>query len=216
MSNAETAAWEDVPPFEEMFRWRLNQGCIAREFLTPRNAAHLWVAATRLAFLLDEQINDVRSGIPLIHSEFGRLPWVVYPYPDWCGRFIDTVVSLGDDLASGRCPVPRCTGEEVALHLLLEDVVEFAELDLGDRLAEVCPGLPAAEWDGEWDGVALGLFPDRRVRLLIADNFGGITDDYELVAETGLVRLAVEHWFEPYDASFPVRPLPMCECTDRP
>jgi hypothetical protein len=210
---------DGVPPFAARFDDpRPGAWCRAHEVLTPRNAAHLWSAATSLADLLDTDLDAVRAHGPLTDNEWGRLPWVVSPAAglDWYGQFVDTVVTLGDDLAAGRCPVPRCTAEEVALHLILEDVTEPADPALPERIARTCRGLPVREWDGRWETVAAALFPYPKVRRLIADGFGGITDDYELVAETGLVRLAVYRWFEAFDDLAASRPAPACECRELP
>jgi hypothetical protein len=207
-----------VPPFAALFDDpRPGAWCRAHEVLTPRNAARLWAAATHLADALDEDLGDVEAHIPLHGSEWGRLPWLVsldLVGPDWCGQFIDAAVTLADDLAGGRCPVPRCTAEEVALQFVLEDVVEPDD-EVSVRLPGSCRGLPTREHDGEWEGLAVALFPYPKVRRLIADGFAGITDDYELVAETGLVRLAVYNWFGPFGEA-PTRPVAACDCKDLP
>jgi hypothetical protein len=202
-----------IPSFAKIFFAKDGGRCPASELITPRNAADLWSTAIKLADVLDAQLGDIEARIPLSHSEWGRLPWVVTDASvEWFGRFVDAVLDLADDAASGRCPVPRCTGEEMALHLVLEDISDSYDPALR-RLAETArSGLPLLDWDGNWDAVACALFPSPQVRALIADGFDGISDDYELVAETGIVRLAVERWFDPYDEFDPVRPLPICGC----
>lgn len=202
-----------IPHFTELFFARQGGSCLCIDLLTPRNAADLWAAAIKLADVLDAQLVDVQSRIPLSHSEWGRLPWVVTDATvEWFGRFVDAVLDLADDAAAGRCPVPRCTGEEVALFLVLEDITDSSDPDLKNLTNTARSGLPVLEWDGKWEAVASALFPSPRVRSLIADGFDGISDDYELVAETGIVRLAVERWFDPYDELDPQRPMPICGC----
>jgi hypothetical protein len=204
-----------IPDFTGLFLTRRGTRCPAYELVTPRNAADLWAAAIKLADVLDAQLGDIQSRIPLSNSEWGRLPWVVTDEPvQWFGRFVDAVLDLADDAASGRCPIPRCTGEGVALHLVLEDITDSRDPALSDLRATACAGLPERNWDGNWQAVASTLFPDPRVRALIADGFDGIDDDYKLVAGTGIVRLAVERWYDPYDELDPHRPLPMCGCPE--
>lgn len=202
-----------IPPFAEIFFAKEGGRCPTSDLITPRNSADVWSAAIKLADVLDAQLTDIEARIPLSHSEWGRLPWVVTDAPvEWFGRFVDAVLDLADDAAAGRCPVPRCTGEEMALHLVLEDITDSPDPSLKQLTSIARSGLPVLKEDGDWDAVASALFPSPRVRALIADGFDGISDDYELVAETGIVRLAVERWFDPYDEFDPVRPLPMCGC----
>jgi hypothetical protein len=202
-----------VPPFTELFFARQGSACAAYELMTPRNTAHIWAAATQLAAVPDAQLIDVQTRIPLSHSEWGRLPWVITNAPvDWYGELIDAVVNLGDDAAAGRCPIPRCTGEEMALHLVLEDITDSHDPALSDLTSAACAGLPMLDWDSNWPVIDATLFPNLQVRSLIADEFGGISDDYELVAETGIVRLGLPRWFDPYDECDPERPEPTCGC----
>jgi hypothetical protein len=199
-----------LPDFDVVWSARRRALCGSCEVLTPRNAAHLWVVATQLADTLDGERVFINTPV---HGEWVRLPWVAHCLPDeWYGQFIDTVLDLADDVAAGRCPVPRCTGEEMALQLLFEDIAEPRDSDLPDLVAIACDGLQNSDWDGEWEVLAAELFPNPRVRALLADNFGGIDDDLELVAETGIVRLAPERWFHVFgDVS--ARPAPACGCT---
>jgi hypothetical protein len=201
-----------LPDFDMVWSARRRGSCSTCQVLTPRNAAHLWVAATQLADILDAERAFINTPV---HGAWVRLPWVVCSVPDeWYGQFVDTVLDLADDVATGRCPVPRCTGEEMALHLILEDIVEPEDSDLPDLIAIACDGLPISDWDGNWEVLAAELFPNPRVRALLADNFGGIDDDLELVAETGIVRLAPERWFHTF-GDVPERPAPACGCEAR-
>jgi hypothetical protein len=203
-----------LPSFTELFTDRAAAvWCPAHEVLTPRNAAQLWAAAVALADTLDEQRCDVEEPVLPCDSEWRRMPWLVQgAQPDWLGRFVDCVVNLADDVAAGRCPIPRCTAEELALQLVVEDVVEPGDHRSADLARNVCSGLPTREWDQEWDEVAASLFPYPVVRRLVADGFGGHVDDYDLVAETGLARLAVHRWFDPLDDGTPPRPEHACDC----
>jgi hypothetical protein len=203
-----------IPPFAQLFNGQRSDGwCAAHEVLTARNAAQLWVAATSLAGALDAQLDDTRASVLPYLSEWERMPWVVQNAgSEWSGQFVDSVVILADDVASGRCPIPRCTAEEMAMQLVLEDVTDPPDSNARDQLNDIARGLPVSDWDEEWDDVAASLFPYPKVRRLVADRFGGHVDDYELVAETGLVRLAAHRWFDPFDDCAPRRPASVCDC----
>src|SRR5579885_228754 len=112
--DIETNEGLPVPPFEVLFAGqRPDVWCGAHEVLTPRNAAQLWAAATSIASVLDAHLDDTRAAVLPYQSEWGRMPWLVQnTYNDWYGQFVDAVVTLADDLAAGRCPIPRCTAEE--------------------------------------------------------------------------------------------------------
>jgi hypothetical protein len=168
-----------IPPFAELFA-RQGGTCPAYELVTLLIAAHVWAIATQLAAVLDAQLIVVQSRIPMSHSEWGWLPWLVSNAPgDRFGRCVDGVHGLADDAAAGRCPIPRCTAEEVALHLVLEDVRDPRDRDLQTLISRACAGLPVPDGDGNWGVVATALFPNPRVRSLIADGFHGIRDNYE-------------------------------------
>jgi hypothetical protein len=206
--DGEMASARLLPDFDLVWAARQGGACQTRDLMTPRNAAQLWVAATELSDALDVERALLHTPI---HGAWVRLPWVVSCTPDeWYGQFVDTVLDLADDVAAGRCPVPRCTGDEMALHLVLEDIADPDEY-LHDLIAIASDGLPFSGWDGNWEVLAAELFPNPRVRSLLADNFGGIDDDMELVAETGIVRLAPERWFHTF-ADVPERPTPACGC----
>lgn len=173
------------------------------EWITPRSAAQLWVAARVLADTFHEHFPDVVAGIPLSDSEFGRLPMVVCgPAPDWYARFIVAVEDLRDDLAAGHYPTPRCTAEEMALHLILEDIEEHFDAEMRSN-SQLLLSLPASPRDGDWESIAYLLYQDRMVRRLIEAEFDGIAYDDELAREFGIDRLLLDEWFTPIDGCEP-------------
>jgi hypothetical protein len=200
-----------IPPFTEMFFARQGGTCAASELMTPGNTAQLWAAANQRASVLDVQLIDVQSRIPLSHSEWGRLPWLVTDAPDdWFGEFIDAVINLGDDAAAGRCPIPRCAAEEMALHLMLEDITSSPDPGVSDLTATACTGLPILDWDDNWQGHRRRAVPEPAHPVPDRVGFEDISGDYELVAETAIVWLAVNRWLNPYDECDPQRPASMC------
>lgn len=99
--------------------------------LEPRLAYQLWTAAD---YLTDAFIDEM-----LFEDE---LPEVALSYLDevdehadniWLSRFTASFLYFTDCFASGTIPYPRCTGEEIALHLLLDCAQSFIE-------AAACPG----------------------------------------------------------------------------
>jgi hypothetical protein len=188
--DTKTDAGSHIPPIEALFvAQRPDSWCAAHEVLITRNAAQLWVAATSLAGVLDAQMADTGASVLPYQGEWERMPWVVQnTYSDWYGQFVDSVLTLADDLAAGRCPIPRSTAEEMALQLVIEDVTDPADSNARELLAAAARRLPVNEWDEEWDDVAASLFPYPKVRRLVADRFGRHIADYELVAEPGLAR----------------------------
>jgi hypothetical protein len=119
--------------------------------LTPRTAAALWFIAQTLG---DEAYDDVEQGDQPIDD---RLWNVLHRYPlvtwqqdtRWRRKVARAFDDLADDLAEGRWPIPRCPGEEMALHLMLEDAPEA----IADRWCptELLERLPAHGDDFDWD-----------------------------------------------------------------
>uniref|UniRef100_UPI003F490736 hypothetical protein n=1 Tax=Amycolatopsis sp. CA-096443 TaxID=3239919 RepID=UPI003F490736 len=74
---------------------------------------------------------------------FGQLP----PLCDrqnaaWRMAMVRAVLDLRDDLLAGRAPLPRCTGEEVALHLIMHHAEHLLDL-LDDEELAAARGLPS-------------------------------------------------------------------------
>jgi hypothetical protein len=96
-----------------------------------------------------------------------------------------------DDLAaeaeSGTDPQPRCTGEEMALHLILGRARAIAA-DEPEVRPELVDGTNAHPSDDDWDGPLDFLFHDHDVPTLF--------DDIETLP--GAANLEPEHWFAPF------------------
>jgi hypothetical protein len=211
--SGEPSKQQLIPPLAELFFARQGGTCPSYELVTSHNAAQVWAVAARLADVLDTQLIDVQPRVPMSHSESGRLPWMVSNAPaHWFTRFVDALRYLSDDTGAGQCSIPRCTGEKVALHLLVEGVTDSHDPDIRHLIPAACTGQPVLEWDGTWEVFATALFPDPRVQSLIRIGLDGVMDDYERVAERGIVGLGVERWFDPFDEHDPERPWPMCGC----
>lgn len=100
----------------------------------------------------------------------------------WRYQFADCALRLAEDTERWGAPVPRCTGEEMALHLILHR----ATTDTGQS----------------WPDLAEDLFQDNDVLTLY---------DLPVDAVTGLigaVQLAPAQWFTEFTTPFPLPPRP--------
>ena len=89
-----------------------------------------------------------------------------------------------------------CTGEEMALHL----VIEAAEIGVSDGSLAMDQSLPPDEdRDQDFDWVREVLFRDHDVLWLFEDSLDGIDDpDSELSKQYGLANLHPNRWFVPF------------------
>lgn len=180
------------------------------EWITPRTAAWLWVAA---GLLVDRLTEDLAAGHvggtgSAVHDgEFVRLPRVARGRDfGWRYRFIQAVRDLGGDLAAGRPPVPRCTAEEMALYLIIQDAPDLPEV-AGEYLTELCAPLPATERDGDWDMLDQVLFQDHDVRMLLSPALDGIEDPADPTHRSlGMGLLQPEEWFVTFGNQEPREP----------
>lgn len=113
----------------------------------------------------------------------------------WRYQLAECADRLAQDTLRWGAPVPRCTGEEMVLHLIV------------DRAAAADTGLPATQamaWSGNpddpdtWGDLSVDLFQDHDVLTL-----------YDVPAEAvtklvGGVNLEPVEWFTAFDTAFPV------------
>lgn len=162
-----------------------------------RRREQIIVAAQQLS-------EDVRADAELLgadpvdrHNEgrlrvLGLLPALTFGQSRfWRHQFALAVERLGEDTQRWGAPVARCSGEEMALHLILR------------RAAVTDTGLPveeAFEWPDEsnpvgWGDLLEGLFQDHDVLMLYEIPADGVADG---------VNLAPQSWFSDFGAPFPV------------
>lgn len=115
----------------------------------------MWAVAQILA---DQGYDDV--------AEFGDEPtiddddneWALFTrYPRitwrqdavWRRQAARAYDDLTEDIAAGRWPLPRCAGEEMALHLMLQDVPAVVE----DGWGGLDETLPRLVTDAEGEGI---------------------------------------------------------------
>lgn len=172
--------------------------------LTPRTAMALW---DRLESLAEFGYDDVAAhGDGPVSAETAWQLFDRYPRLTWrqdavwrrqCARSCD---DLAADLAAGRWPLPRCTAEEVVLHLALEDAEALGEWGAPGT----DPPLPEHEDDLDYDTALDALFQDHDVLALFQARLDGIEDpSNDVNRELGMGDHRPAAWFEPFNGATP-------------
>jgi hypothetical protein len=93
---------------------------------------------------------------------------------------------------------PRCTGEEMALHLMLERAQAITR-NRPNAVRDLVADLPEAKEDYDWDMCSTVLFQDHDVLMLFDDAFDGVeAEDSDINQTMGMVNLAADDWFKPF------------------
>lgn len=197
-----------APPFGELFEPDPDPEAW---WLTPRTAALLH---RELSFLADQAYDDVETlGEQPVSEEnaaslsvLGRLPRITWQQGSrWRQEFARAFDDLADDLEAGREPLPRCHGEEMALHLGLGEAAS-ASRDV-DGLDQVVADLPSHPGDYDWDLCAEVLFQDHDVLLLDQHWADGIEDPGSIENEALRIGdLRPPNWFHPFNNARPRDP----------
>jgi len=167
--------------------------------LTPRTAAVLWAVAEILA---DQGYDDVTQygDEPVVDDEawalFGRYPRVTWRQDAvWRRQAARACDDLIEDIEAGRWPRPRCAGEEMALHLMLEDAPTAVQ-DGWAGLDETLPRLPGHPDDYDWDMAGEVLFQDHDILDLFDVELDGVEDpDSEHNRVMGIGDYRPQAWF---------------------
>ncbi|MFC5148935.1 hypothetical protein [Streptomyces aureoversilis] len=169
--------------------------------LTPRTVAVLRLALNELsneawqeaAALGDEPLQRGAGGL------FGKLPPVTFRQGSaWRREMARSFDDLLDDL-NGKTEVePRCTGEEMALHLGIARA-RALERNRPRLVREAAAGLPEQRRDFDWSACSDVLFQDHDVLMLFDAALDGIEDSSSDVNQAlGMVNLAPLDWFTPF------------------
>ena len=128
--------FEDEEDEEDEYRW-----------MSPRMAAKIHRRALLHAENIETQILDVNNvGLDDIDaSPRLYLPGVARPFWNrsarWRGAFRHCFLRLAQRLEKGLLPKPQCTGEEMALHELMKDVMDPIVVE------QICQDIGQDAWD---------------------------------------------------------------------
>ncbi|MFJ8052390.1 tetratricopeptide repeat protein [Streptomyces luteogriseus] len=116
----------------------------------------------------------------------------------WRRQLIRAFDDLSDDIREGRLPHPRSTGEEMALHVALEQASGLTTDD--PRLVgEFTKGLPEHPEDYDWSACKDLLFEDHDVLWLYWPWMEGIEDpDSDAHQLMRAANLHPDDWFRPF------------------
>jgi hypothetical protein len=174
--------------------------------LTPRTADMLHTALENLA---DEAHDDadLRGDEPVSGknadgwSVFDRLPRITWGMDsEWRRQFAHACEDLAGDLAAGEWPRPRCTAEEMALHLAIKDAPGYQEMGQEDEDEdEHHEALPKHRDDYDWHMCSGLLFEDHDVLMLYDATLDGFEDPGgDLNQEYGVGDLRAGAWFKSF------------------
>jgi hypothetical protein len=163
--------------------------------LSAFNAASLSDAAL---FLADDMSTDMNRGNGSWDETTigGELPAIARPFlsdPAWFVQLVHAFHLIAARLAVGHMPYPRCTGEEMALHVALA-YARSSQAD--DELAKGTAALEDGTQD-DWEYASEWLFEDHDVLMLFHGAFDGI-EDSELGTQIGVASLHPRDWFIPF------------------
>ncbi len=170
--------------------------------LTPRTADMLHTALENLS---DEAHDDADEKgdepVPGKNADdwsfFDRLPRITWGMDaEWRRQFGRACDDLVQDLAVGEWPRPRCTAEEMALHLAIEDAPGYLEMwqEAKDERHEA---LPKHRDDYDWGMCSEILFEDHDVLMLYDASLDGFEDPGgDLNQENGVGDLRPAVWFK--------------------
>lgn len=168
--------------------------------LTPRQRKFVEVAAWTLADdvydAIDElaKIPDFASQDISVLSDFPPSTWT--QSVTWWRHQARCFNDLATETSGAADPDPRCTGEEMALHLIMQRARGMAT-DPSDPRTDLTDGLPEHNSDSDWDGPLEFLFQDHDVLMLF---------DEDIEPGLGAVNLDPAQWFTPFADSSPRDP----------
>lgn len=170
---------------------------------TPRTLAVLKAALEIEADAAADALEEIKDR-PVTTEEsfvgcFDLLPAQTWAQgAQWRREMIRCFDDLADDITNGRLPLPRCTGEEMALHLALEHASAITE-DTPDLAEECAEGAPVRPGDYDWWTCKDALFEDHDVLMLYEPWMEGIEDpDDHVNQQFGMANLTPDDWFKPF------------------
>ncbi|GHE51143.1 hypothetical protein [Streptomyces capitiformicae] len=131
---------------------------------------------------------------------FGALPPVTLRQDaTWRRHMARTFDDLAADLSSEAEFEPRCTGEEMALHLGIARARHLTH-NQPRRVRDSVENLPEHRRDFDWEACSDLLFQDHDVLMLFDNSLDGIEDgDSQVSQALGVINLAAQDWFDAFD-----------------
>jgi hypothetical protein len=130
----------------------------------------------------------------------------------WRRKFARACDDLAGDLANGRWPIPRCTAEEMALHLALRwapeelEGLQDGEDDDGDGHPASHLKLPEGPGDYGWGMCSEIFFQDHDVLVLFDAEMDGFEDPSNPSNQyAGASDLRPDAWFRAFNSGQPLR-----------
>ncbi|MFC9390923.1 tetratricopeptide repeat protein [Streptomyces venezuelae] len=118
----------------------------------------------------------------------------------WRRAFARCYDDLAEDIRAGIRPRPRCTGEEMALHIALAHASAMT-LDEMELVEEFTEGIPPSPHDYDWDECKDLLFEDHDVLWLYWPWMSGIEDpENPINGFASVANLRPDDWFIPFRA----------------
>jgi hypothetical protein len=163
----------------------------------------LRLAAEELATLAWQEVTAL-ADTPLPRGAggvFGSLPpLTLRRNGQWRRQMARTFDDLTADLKTPETAgvEPRCTGEEMALHLIIHRARSITA-NRPNAVRSLVTGLPAHRADYDWDACSDVLFQDHDVLMLFDARLDGLEDpDSGISQALGMVNLDTDDWFEPF------------------
>lgn len=171
--------------------------------MTPRTAAALWSLAQILA---DSGYDDVEEhdSNPMRDegdwSLFDRYPRITWGQDAmWRRQAARAYDDLAADLEKGAWPLPTCPAEEMALHMILEDVPSAVNDGWTGLDESVLASLLERPDDFDWDAMPDVLLQDTDILQLFEPDLDGIEDPHEgLNADMAMGDYRPSAWFKAF------------------
>ncbi|GGX58626.1 hypothetical protein [Streptomyces chartreusis] len=173
------------------------------EVLTPRTRAVLHLALRELSDQAWQEVSTlgdqpVKRDAGTLFSSLPRVTWL--KDGSWRRQMARAFDDLAADCASGADVEPRCTGEEMALHLAIaraQDLTRNRPRLVRDTVA----GLTEDRADFDWGACSNVLFQDHDVLMLFDHSLDGIEDtESDIHQSLGMINLAPHDWFTAFDS----------------
>ncbi|MCL7423924.1 hypothetical protein [Streptomyces sp. YS415] len=145
---------------------------------------------------IDDRPVDLGDNYALIFSDLPVLTW--RQDAQWRREMVRCFEDLADDIRAGRWPRPRCTGEEMALHIGIDHASSMVVDDV-ELVTSFVEGIPPHHKDWDWNLCLSLLLEDTDVLFLYEPWSQGIEDsDHHLNQMMGMANLEAAYWFEPF------------------